>query len=295
MSWEPLTTLATRAHLRTIENPEPAQRALLRRILARLAGSATAASLGLKGDESFEEFLGLEPRDYAFYEPLIGRVREGDRRAFGRDPVIALGMTSGSTGKPKLVPYNERCRAVFAKFVRLVRLFQIRRCRSFWPKRSKWLLVTAPSGLREVDGLPVGFVSGLMYHGARSSGRLGPGVLPSPEVAAVTDWDERHAPGGGGGAGRAGRHALRGPGVPRPIPPRGLDAGPAASPWARRGPTWTRSTTAGPTPPLIGPRSRRGSAGPWAGGACSWRPRGSSAPRWTTTPTGPSGSSPTSP
>jgi hypothetical protein len=191
MSWEPLTTLATRAHLRTIENPEPAQRALLRRILARLAGSATAASLGLKGDESFEEFLGLEPRDYAFYEPLIGRVREGDRRAFGRDPVIALGMTSGSTGKPKLVPYNECCRAVFAKFVRLVRLFQIRRGRSFWPKRSKWLLVTAPSGLREIDGLPVGFVSGLMYHGARSSGRLGPGVLPSPEVAAVPDWDER--------------------------------------------------------------------------------------------------------
>jgi hypothetical protein len=191
MSWEPWTTLATRHCLRRIADPEPAQRALLRRILAASTGSATAAALGLRGDESFEEFLGLEPRDYAFYEPLVHRVRDGDRQAFGRDPVIALGMTSGSTGSPKLVPYNERCREVFRRFVRLVRLFQVARGRSFWPRRTKWLLVTAPSGLREVDGLPVGFVSGLMYHGTRSSGRWGPGVLPSPEVAAVADWDER--------------------------------------------------------------------------------------------------------
>jgi acyl-CoA synthetase (AMP-forming)/AMP-acid ligase II len=191
MSWEPWTTLATRHCLRRIDDPEPAQRALLRRILASGAGSATAAALGLKGDESFEEFLELEPRDYTFYEPLVRRARDGDRHAFGRDPVIALGMTSGSTGAPKLVPYNDRCREVFRRFVRLVRLFQLARGRSFWPRRSKWLMVTAPSGLREVDGLPVGFVSGLMFHEARSSGPWGPGVLPSAEVAAVADWDDR--------------------------------------------------------------------------------------------------------
>src|SRR6516165_4073900 len=122
MSWEPWTTLVTRHCRRRIADPERAQRALLRRILTAGAGSATAAALGLKGDEPFEEFLGLEPRDYAFYEPLVGRVRDGDRHAFGRDPVIALGMTSGSTGSPKLVPYNDRCREVFRRFVRLVRI-----------------------------------------------------------------------------------------------------------------------------------------------------------------------------
>jgi hypothetical protein len=189
MFLEPFTTIAAWRRLRRLGDPEPAQRALLKRILASCAGSPVSDLLGLRGDETFEEFLGLEPRDYSAFAPLVERARDGDLRTFGRSPVIALGMTSGSTGAPKLVPYNAESRDLFRRFLRVVRLLQVCRGRTFLPHRTKWLLVAAPGRVRDEGVLPAGFISGLMYLEARA--QRGASVLPSPEVAALDDWGER--------------------------------------------------------------------------------------------------------
>lgn len=189
MSLEPLTTIFTRWYEGQLLRPETAQRKLLQSILASMQGSPVAAALKLKAGMPFEEFLAVSAQEYAFYEPFVQQVLEGNRNAFGRDPILALGETSGSMGHPKLIPHSAGSLKRFAWFVQMVLIFQLRDGKHYFPNFTKWLLISASSSVRLERGVPIGFISGLMYRGTRSSR---PGfILPSPEVAAITDWEER--------------------------------------------------------------------------------------------------------
>ena len=189
MSLEPFTTLVAARHRSVLSRPEAAQRALLRAILARSRGSALARALGTSGDESFEDFLGVPTLDYSFYAPLVEQVFDGDRNAFGCDPITAFGETSGSRGQPKLIPHTARSLNAIRRFAERLLLFQLLEGDHYFPHFTKWLSVTASVGVRIERGMPVGFISGLMYQIAqkRRQGML----LPTPAVAAIADWDER--------------------------------------------------------------------------------------------------------
>jgi len=189
MALEPFTTVAARRYQELLANPEQAQRELLGRILGGIAGSPVAQALGLRGDETFEEFLSVPPCDYSFYAPLVQRVLEGDRYVFGMEPVVALSETSGSTGTPKLIPQTAATHRALHDFVQKVVGFHRISIQATTASMNPWLLITASSHQRIENGLPIGFISGQMYCGAQTVGqRL---FLPSPEIASLTDWEER--------------------------------------------------------------------------------------------------------
>jgi len=189
VSLEPFTTVMAARHAAVLRNPERAQRALLRRILGATSGSAAAKALGLTGSESFEEFLAVEPRTYSFYAPLVERVLDGDRLAFGRAPVVALGETSGSMGTPKLIPHTDASLDAIRSFSKRILLFQLRDGAHYLPMYTKWLAVAACTNVRVERGVRIGFISGLMYQIAQK--KRGDFILPTPPIAAIADWDER--------------------------------------------------------------------------------------------------------
>ena len=189
MSLEPFTNIVAARHTRVLRHPERAQRALLRRILASSRGSATAKALGISGDESFSEFLQLAPRSYSFYAPLVEQTFDGDHLAFGREPIIAFGETSGSLGKPKLIPHNAASLDSVGRFAKRLLLFQLRDGSHYIPMYTKWLAVSASTRIRLERGIRVGFISGLMYQIAQKKRRGF--MLPTPAIAAISDWDER--------------------------------------------------------------------------------------------------------
>ncbi|MDQ3515219.1 MAG: GH3 auxin-responsive promoter family protein [Gemmatimonadota bacterium] len=189
MSLEPFTTLMASRHRKVLANPEKAQRALLKLILASSRGSPAANALGLTGNESFEEFLDLPAQDYSFYQPLVERTFDGDRTTFGRDPVVAFGETSGTIGRPKLIPHTVASLGAIRRFTERLLLFQLLEGERYIPHFTKWLAVTASTKVRIDRGIPVGFISGLMYGIARKQ-RKG-FILPTPRVAAIDDWSER--------------------------------------------------------------------------------------------------------
>ncbi len=189
MSLEPLTTFLAARDIAVLRDPESAQRALLSRILSASKGSATAQALGISGDESFEEFLDLSPRPYSFYAPFVDQALRGDRIAFGRDPIVALGETSGSFGKPKLIPHTAASLDRIARFAKRLLLFQLRDGEHYIPRYTKWLSVAASTRVRVDRGMRIGFISGLMHQIAQK--KRGNLMLPTPEVAAIDDWGER--------------------------------------------------------------------------------------------------------
>jgi len=137
----------------------------------------------------FKSFLAMPVRGYDFYEPWVERALDGDHLAFGNQPVLSLAETSASSGKAKLIPHNRSSLAAMQKFSRLVLLFKLAREPNYIPRFSRWMLVTASSGVRMERGLPIGFVSGLVYrHTYRQNRWI---MLPTPEVSEITDWQQR--------------------------------------------------------------------------------------------------------
>lgn len=189
MSLEPFTTLLAARHRFVLGAPEPAQRALLRKVLAHVRGTSLAGILGITGNESFEEFLGVPPQDYSCYAPLVERTFNGERDIFSRDPIVAFGETSGSRGQPKMIPHTTVSLNAIRRFAERVLLFQLLEGVHYVPHFTKWLSVTASVAVRVERGIPVGFISGLMYQIAQKK-RRGM-LLPTPRVAAIADWDER--------------------------------------------------------------------------------------------------------
>jgi GH3 auxin-responsive promoter len=189
MSLEPFTTVLAARHRRALSNPERAQRSLLRAILTSSRNSPAARALGVHGTESFEEFLDVAPRDYAFYAPLVERTFNGDAFTFGREPIVAFGETSGSLGVPKLIPHTASSLMAIRRFVERVLVFQLIEGKHYFPRFTKWLGVTASTNVRIERGLPIGFISGLIYQIAQK--QRSHFMLPTPAVAAIVDWDER--------------------------------------------------------------------------------------------------------
>ena len=189
MSLEPFTSFVVRKYVRLLEDPESTQRRLLAHFLKSFAGGPVASALGLIGTESLEEFLHLAPRDYSFYEPFALRALEGDRTVFGSSPLVALGETSGSMGRSKLIPHTRESLDQYTRLTKLILLFHLWQGQTYLPRFTRWLLVTACCEVREEHGVPIGFVSGLVYR--RSKEKRKGFIFPSLEVAQITDWDER--------------------------------------------------------------------------------------------------------
>ena len=189
MSLEPFTTLLAARHRSVLGDPEAAQRALLRQILARVRGCSLAGILGITANESFEDFLDVPPQDYSRYAPIIERIFDGERDVLSRDPIVAFGETSGSRGLPKLIPHTAASLNAIRRFAERVLLFHLLEGDHYIPHFTKWLSVTASVDVRVERGIPVGFISGLMYQIAQK--KRGGMLLPTPRVAAIADWDER--------------------------------------------------------------------------------------------------------
>jgi len=189
LSLEPFSTAMAARHNRILRDPEAAQRSLLKRILTSSRRSPVAKSLGISGDESFVEFLELPPRPYSFYVPFVEQTLDGDRLAFGQDPIVAFGETSGSLGNPKLIPHTVASLDCVGQFAKRLLLFQVCDGDHYIPRYTKWLGVSASTNVRVDRGMPIGFISGLMYQIAQK--KRGALLLPTPEVAAIKDWDER--------------------------------------------------------------------------------------------------------
>jgi hypothetical protein len=189
LTLEPFTSILAARQRGILADVEHQQRRLLSQIMGRSATGVVAGALHLDANASFDDFLAVEPREYAFYRPFVERTLSGEPNVFGREPITALGETSGSSGEPKLIPHTARSLATIQRFAKRVLLFQMCEGQHYFPRFTKWLLVSASTNVRRDRSVPIGFISGLMYEIAQKQRREF--ILPSPAVAAIEDWKQR--------------------------------------------------------------------------------------------------------
>lgn len=102
--------------MRSLADPERAQRARHARIMALIAEQPYGQTIGLKPGMSVEAFTLTAPIvRYDDLEPWIMRIARGERQLLSADGVTMFERSSGSSAASKLIPYNAALLAEFAQ------------------------------------------------------------------------------------------------------------------------------------------------------------------------------------
>lgn len=170
-------------------DPERAQAARLRALLAGARGTAFAAAHDLSRVRSLREFQDAVPiRDYEGHAPWIERACAGEARVLTREAPLVFEKSSGSTQAAKYLPYTRAFLREYSAgtgpwlYDLLTRRPALRRGSSYWS--------ISPAGAREeltAGGTRVGFADDTEYFPPPVR-RLLRRLLPVPaEVARLPD------------------------------------------------------------------------------------------------------------
>jgi hypothetical protein len=176
---------------RALRDPEPAQRALLRRAIEAAAPTVRGRELGLHARMNLREFRSAVPIvAYDDLAPYVERIARGEKDVLSTDPTTMLERSGGSTATTKLVPYG---RALFAAFARATSpwLFDLQRRfpgtragRSYWSVSHAVRKVERTSG-----GIPIGLEDDSAYLGAVGRFVVGKLFAVPPAVAKLPTYE----------------------------------------------------------------------------------------------------------
>ncbi|MFX0098148.1 MAG: GH3 auxin-responsive promoter family protein [Candidatus Hodarchaeota archaeon] len=102
---------------------------------------------------------------YDYFKPYIDAFLEGNKKAFCSDKLLYFAQTSGTTGTPKLIPVTSKLLTYYTLgFVRVAAYYiALDPVRNSGILNGKWLYLPAPPVLRYKSGVPVGYITGLLF------------------------------------------------------------------------------------------------------------------------------------
>lgn len=178
-----------RRFTRAAADPEAAQGARLRAILAELAGSARGGALRLGEVTSVEAFQRRAPiASYEEHRPWIERAAAGEARALTSAPILAFERSTGTTGGDKLIPYTRGFLAELAAATGPW-LFSMYAARPRLLGTTSYWSLSPVARDREVTpgGVPVGFEDDTEYFGPLARRALGKMMSVPKEVARIRE------------------------------------------------------------------------------------------------------------
>lgn len=175
----------------TLVEPEAAQAARLRVVVAQAVGTAFGREHELRPGETLESWRRLPVRTHADFLPWLDRVAAGEPDVLTHAPVRSLLETSGTTGRPKWLPVTDPWAESVADAQRLWVLGLLRDDEAL--AHGKALsIVSAAEHARSPGGLPIGANTGRMFLAQpwwvrwRAPIRYPIFTLPDPELRAYT-------------------------------------------------------------------------------------------------------------
>jgi hypothetical protein len=186
-AWRAAGAPAARALGRALDDPEAEQWRVLRACLRRNRDSEYGRLHGFARIRSAVEFQARVPlADYDGVEPLVQRVRRGERGVLTTEPVHRLVPSSGSTAAQKLVPWTRSLAGEFGRAVRAWSTDLLARRPEVAGGPAYWSVSPARPEEAEVDpsppgAPPVGFDDDTAYLGGPLA-RLVRHLLAVPEA-----------------------------------------------------------------------------------------------------------------
>ncbi len=165
-AWAAASVPAAAAFGVALDDPERAQRVLLRRYLRRNEGTAFGREHRLDRVDSIDAYRRAVPvRDYDGFTPWVDRIAAGEANVLTADPVTRLVPSGGSTRAAKWVPYTAGLSAEFNRAVGpwIVDLYGRRPWLAGGP--AYWSVTPAVAVASAGSVVPVGFDDDAAYLG----------------------------------------------------------------------------------------------------------------------------------
>lgn len=156
-----------------------------------LVGTRIYEDLNLSYIYSYDEFVGHVPvLTYDDYAPYVEEVEARTPNILFKDKIRHFGLSSGTSGKDsKRVPYNEGMIELFIKGQKRVASRLSRLEPEINLLKAPRLTFGSDPCLYTRNGFEFGYISGILS--TRVPRTLERITFPSPEVLAITDWDQK--------------------------------------------------------------------------------------------------------
>jgi hypothetical protein len=118
------------------------------------------------------------------------RTADGERGLLFPEQVHAFGLSSGTTGGPKLIPLNRALVRGFKRAIGYGVAAHMAQTRNYSLLRGYALQMAAPARVRDVGGVPVGYVTGIM--GADRTYPFHNIGIPTREIIDIPDLVEKY-------------------------------------------------------------------------------------------------------
>lgn len=167
------------------------QRDKLLSIVRHCAETEFGTAHGFGSIASIDDYRKAVPPSTAVdYDDAWKRIAKGERNVLFPDPVYAFGLSSGTTGEPKTVPLTKALVRALRRAIGYTTCSYMDRTGNFSLLRGYALQMAAPTQVREQDGKPVGYITGIM--GAARPYPFHQIGIPSNEILDLLDWSEKY-------------------------------------------------------------------------------------------------------
>lgn len=179
----------------SLQDPDAAQKKLLRSFLQKNGSTAFAREHGISERSTPNEFASRVPvRNYDELQPWIHRIQRGEGRVLSSDQVARLVPTSGSTAAHKLIPYTATLHSELNRAIDAW-IFDLFRSRPGLMLGSAYWSISpiSPQAFHstEESSVPIGFDDDAEYLGKwRKSLINATMAVPSEvrEITSIEDW-----------------------------------------------------------------------------------------------------------
>ncbi|MFX0060592.1 MAG: GH3 auxin-responsive promoter family protein [Candidatus Hermodarchaeota archaeon] len=178
----------------SLANPMSMQEYLLQDVLQRQASTIYGQKYRFDRIRSINDFQRQVPlTTMADYEPYFNQLKKGTINLLFKDKQIAWLQTSGTTNTPKLFPFTEYMaqRLELAPLNIYLSYIEENPQEHLKCLQGKFLSIVADPEVGHVNGLPVGYVSGVALALKAKSRFTASMFTPTLDILMMKDWEEK--------------------------------------------------------------------------------------------------------
>jgi hypothetical protein len=175
---------------KTAKNPIEAQERVFKSLINSAKYTSFGKDHGFDIIQSYDDFKSHVPvRDYEGIKPYIERVKNGEENVLWKGKPIYLCKTSGTTSGVKYIPLTKESIPNHINSARNALLCYIEETGNTQFIDGKMIFLQGSPKLEEVNGIPVGRLSGIVAHHVPAY--LQKNRMPTYEVNCIEDWEQK--------------------------------------------------------------------------------------------------------
>jgi hypothetical protein len=161
--WKELAKRRSRTIRHNLSNPVKAQEAVFQKILRQTKDCKVGIEFGLDEVSTIDAFrISVPVTRYSFWKPHIAKIIDGGRSIMFNGLPSRIAQTGGTTAAPKRIPLSPQLIRSYRQFNLDMALCYMEDSGNYDILSGKIFIVASNPEVEKLNGVPVGFIAGIM-------------------------------------------------------------------------------------------------------------------------------------